>query len=1094
MPLDTFVEVDRAPVTHGQEQWWLQYLLQPQNAAHNIALPVRLKGPFDLTAFEQAINALIQRHDVLRTTVQADGLHPVQVIVPFASRSLQVVDLQHLPHAQREAAAMGAAEEDARKPFNLEEETLFRVQVVRLAPEDHLCLLTSHHAISDGWSLDLLLRELAVLYNAALAGEESPLEPLPLTHANFARRQQSEYAAQEDAIRSQIEYWCNRLQDADATLNLPTDRPRPAAQTHRGANFHFDLPQPLVAELKERSREDGVTLFMTLLAAFSVWLSRQSNQTDLTVGSAIANRSARDTRNLLGFLVNTVALRQDLSGDPPFREMMHRARQEVVGAFQNPDVPFRRLVEELQPERDPSQSPLFQAFLVSLPFIGDYEFTDLEKELLRASSHACLYDVLLQVLTREHARSNNLTLKLNYNTDLFDAGTAERMAARFERLLEGVAASTHTPISQLPLIPDEERAQLLEWSRGQSLEYSVTAHVEELVASQVEQTPSATAIETEDGGTLTYRELFDRAQALAGLLREKGAGPNERVAICIDRSLSLPVAVLGALLSGAAYVPLDPSYPLARLRAMFEDAAPCALLTTSALATRFGASAEEVAQSLPALFLDDQKQPATTDSSTRDASHAGQDDLAYLLYTSGSTGQPKGVAMPHRALVNLVRWQTEQSRQHGNAAPITLQFAPLGFDVSFQEIFSTLHSGGKLLMISEETRRDPFALLEVLREKKVERLFLPFVALQQLAFAAARRNVYPTSLREVASAGESLLVTPEIRAFFENLPGCVLHNHYGPTEAHVVTSLTLAGSAEDWPERPTVGRPIDNALIQILDAGGDISPIGVPGELVIGDAPLAHGYWKQPERTAEKFRDTGNERLFYTGDVARWKNDGTVEFLGRRDAQIKVRGHRVELGEIEAALSAHPAVREAVVIGESQANAQDSEGNAALTQGETRLLACIVTDDPKLQGADLRRMVREQLPDYMVPSEFLLVASLPLTPSGKLDRRALAALRTGPVEPTYEPPQSDLEQAIARAWCEVLGVPRVGRHDNFFELGGHSLLGTLVVSRLRDELKLQIPLYHLFEAPTIEEFAARIATIHATYDPDALDSFDEGRL
>ena len=1080
------------PLTSGQQQWWLLHQLQPGNASHHITFPVRLLGEVNLVAIKNAINEVHRRHDILRTTIATENGEPRQTIAPFEPRELNVVDLQHLPHTERFAAAQKMAEEDAHLAFEMERDWPLRTSLLRLAPDDYVWLRTMHHVAGDGWSLDLLLRELAVCYNAFLSGEEIPLPAPRISHADFARRQ----SQQENQQQQQLDYWKAHLEGCDVGLELPTDRARPAVQTHRGAHLYFHVSPQLEAELQALGRAHGATLFMTLLAAFSVLLHRHGGQQSINIGTAIANRNTRDSRDLMGYLVNTSVLKNDLSGNPTFGEMIARAKNELLGAFTHPDVPFRRLVEELVPRRDPSQNPLFQAFLVAVPLIRDHKMSGLGKELLTLRNDATMYDVLLQIITREHDRDKGLALKLEYSTDLFDAETAQRMIARFLRLLEGAVENPQLPISDLPFLPDEELAQLEKWSEGERAEYSVS-RLETLVQNQIDLTPNAIAIEDENGQSLTYRELGERAGVLASRLQAMGAKADERVAICLERTLDLPIAVLAVLQAGAAYVPLDASYPVARLRDVLADAAPCAFITTRELAARFENSHEDGAPQLPLVFLDDAtaassapSTPAWEYDAQNDTEKSG-DDLAYLLYTSGSTGKPKGVAMPHHALANLVQWQNAQSSAYGNLSPRTLQFSPLGFDVSFQEIFATLSSGGTLVLISEDARRDPFALLEVLVSRKIERLFLPFVALQQLAFAASRRQNFPIYLREIASAGEALLITPEVRELFANLPHCVLHNHYGPTETHVVTSATLTGNPKTWPQRPTIGAPIANARIQILSSEGQLAPINAPGELVIGSTPVARGYWNRPDLTVEKFTDHG----YKTGDIARWKNDGTLELFGRSDAQIKVRGFRVELGEIESALLAISEVRETVVIAESESSSDaTAPANGGLTSGETRLIACIVAENAGVGINELRRVLREKLPEYMIPAEFVFVAGLPLTPSGKLDRNALQALRGVASKPEYSAPQNDVERMLARIWGEILGAPRVGRTDNFFDLGGHSRLTNLVVSRIRDEMKIEMPLHFLFESPTIEQFASRLETSSKGDDEMDFDDFEDGRI
>jgi amino acid adenylation domain-containing protein len=1022
-------------LSFAQQRLWVLDRLEPGNPFYNISAVAELDGPLEVPTLARAFAEIARRHEALRTTFgERDGV-PFQVIAPppdALSWLLPVIDLSESAEPQTKVERLALAE--ARTPMDLARGPLVRTTLVRLAADRHVLLVTLHHIISDGWSNAIFLREMAALYEAFAAGLPSPLPELPLQPADAAEQQLEEVSGER--LEREIAWWREQLAGAPPSLDLPTDHPRPPVQTFNGARHPLWIPPEMTAVLHRLARDERATLFMVLLTAFDVLLRSWTGQEDLLIGTPVANRRRSELEGIIGYFANTLVLRADLSGDPTVRALLGRVRETAHAAFAHQDLPFEKLVEELQPERDLARAPLFQvlAVLQNAPPAR----AALSRLTLRSPDFdpgVSKFDLMLDLTEME----GGLRGALEYNTDLFEAATIERLAARFHCVLAAFAASPDLRLSELSILPAIELRRVAEeWSAGPSVTAPPT--VLDLIDAQTERTPEATAVVGLDGDNLTYRELRERARQLAGQLRRMGVTPGDRVAFALDRSLELPVTVLGILDSGAAYVPIDPTWPEERRALMLEDAR---------VRTVLSGDAPRGVSTLGGNFV---------------RSAISAEDLAYVLYTSGSTGRPKGVAMRHGALAQLIAWQTASLP----GAARTLQYTSPSFDVSFQEMASTWAAGGTLVLISDETRRDPAALLARLRDEKIERLFLPFVALQQLA-EAARGAALPESLREVVTAGEQLRITPAIADFFARLPGARLHNHYGPSETHVVTALTLEGDPTAWPALPVIGRPVAGARVYVVDLDGRPAAIGAPGELLLGGALLARGYLDRPRLTAERFvpdpfSGTSGARLYRSGDLARWRPDGTLEFLGRIDAQVKIRGYRVEPGEIEAALAAHPQVAAAVVVPRDE-------------PGGRRLVAWVVAvDGETIDPRGLRTFLAGRLPDFMVPSAIVPVASFPLTPSGKVDRRALSRRAPGLLDGAAEfiAPRTATEEVLARIWAEVLGVERVGATDHFFDLGGHSLLGTRVAARVRDVLGVDLPLRALFEAPRLDELAVRI--------------------
>ena len=779
------------PLSYAQQRLWFLAQLEPDNPSYNIPQALRFKGTLDIQALEQAINAIVARHEPLRTIFKEIDGQPVQIISGAHEIKLGLIDLKELPEAQREAEVRGLGLREAQRPFDLTRDYPLRAGLVRIDDQDHVLLLTVHHIVSDGWSIGILFGELTALYESFCLGQDSPLPELPIQYADYAVWQRERL--QGEVLEQQLGYWREQLAGAPAVLELPTDRSRPAVATYSGGHQQVRLAPELTAELKAVAQAEGATLYMVLLAAFQVLLSRYSGQEDIVVGSPIANRTHREIEGLIGFFVNTLVLRTDLSGNPTFRELMGRVREVSLEAYAHQDLPFERLVEELNPERSLSHTPLFQVlFAVQNMPRSSLTLPGLELQDFSLDRQTSKFDLSLFI----GESSDGLAVTLEYNTDLFEENTTARMLRQFEVMLQGIVAAPEQRISELPLLTGSERQQLLvEWNDTRA-EFAPEKCAQVLFAEQVERTPNATAV-VFDGQQLTYAELNSRANKLAHYLRSRGVGPDAIVGLLFERSLEMVVGVLGILKAGAAYLPLDASHPTDRLRFMLQDAAVEVLLTQEHLRERLsGDGARKIC-------LDSEWEAIALESDENSEKETSTENLAYVIYTSGSTGEPKGVAMTQGALSNLITWQLEDAAHFPPAK--TLQFASLSFDVSFQEMFSTWGSGGTLVLVSEEVRRDARALLSFLKDGAIERIFLPFVYLQHLAEIFEQTRPGLMALREIICAGEQLELTSEIVRFCSAQKGVVLYNHYGPSESHVVTAHRLGGLPEQWPSLPPIG-------------------------------------------------------------------------------------------------------------------------------------------------------------------------------------------------------------------------------------------------------------------------------------------------
>ncbi|WP_457812474.1 amino acid adenylation domain-containing protein [Sinorhizobium meliloti] len=1044
------VDRDRPiPLSFAQRRLWFLDQFDPNSAVYNIALPVHFSGPVDVAMLEGALNDLIARHETLRTTFSTVEGNPVQVISPSLQIKIPVHDLRRVPAKSRKVELQRLITQQAQMPFDLKNGPVLRGELICLSNNENLLLVTIHHIAADGWSMEIISRELLEFYDARRRRRPSSLPELPIQYADFAcwqHRYLSSPLLQRDA-----KYWKDKLQGMPPLLELPADRSRPAMQSFTGGMYMFALPPSLLKGVKSFSEREQVTLFTTLLSAFYILLYRYTGREDLVVGSPIANRVRPELEGLIGFITNTLVLRTQFSANSSFRALVSEVREVTMDAFTHQGIPFERLVEEIQPERNLSYNPLFQV-MFALQNTG--RPVDVggapDEETPTLSAGVSKFD--LSMFLSETAK--DFSAGIEYNSDLFDLSTVERFAGHFSALLTAALDEPDRPIWSLPMLLPSETTAITAWNDTEDPNHSEICHV--LFEKQAALLPDEVAL-VAGGEKTTYRELNSRANALAHRLIELGVKPGSRVAICIERGVDMIVALIATLKAGAAYVPIDPAYPKERIAFIAADANVTLVLTQSAL------SGELAGASGTLIAVDELKTPAIACDNPDVPVAAGC--LAYIIYTSGSTGKPKGVVMPHGSLASLIRWQTARSALPTGAP--TLQFASLSFDVSFQEIFSTLGAGGTLLLINEDQRRDPPALWELLHEEDVRRLFMPYVALQQLAEHARHAPALPQSLTELITAGEQLQVTPQIAEMITRL-GADLYNQYGPTESHVVTELKLTGAPSDWPARPPIGRMLPNTTVQILDPHGQQCPIGIPGELCIGGAALAHGYLEKRALTAERFipdaQSTNGGRLYLTGDRARFLANGELEFLGRSDQQVKIRGYRVELGEVEVALRTHPSVKEAVVV-------------ARENRGELRLVGYIQADaESSVSTEDLRAHLRTILPEHMIPTSYVIMESLPLTPSGKLSRSNLPDPHEAASRPIIGAvPSTPVEIALARLWSEILQVDKVGVKDNFFELGGHSLLATRVVSWIRDEFGVDLPVRLMFDNPTVEALA--LATV-----------------
>ncbi|WP_431266593.1 amino acid adenylation domain-containing protein [Roseateles chitinivorans] len=1071
------------PVSYAQQRlWFLDRLDAAAGAAYHMPVALKLSGALNREALQATLDGLVRRHEILRTRFASVDGQTVQLIDgPDTGFRLQEVDLSTLAEPQRTRTAEQLSEQEQRAPFDLAQGPLIRGQLLKLDEQEHILLLTQHHIISDGWSTGIMVREVSALYEAHSQrdthrqgredgddredGNEGVLPPLPIQYADYAVWQRQ--WLQGEVLQQQSQYWKRELAGAPALLELPTDRPRPAEQSYEGAQWRFEIPPALAAGLRNLAQSQGATLFMTLLAGWSVLLSRLSGQKDIVVGTPVANRQRSEVEGLIGFFVNTLALRVRLDDDPTVQALLQQVKASTLAAYEHQDLPFEQVVEALQPQRSLSHSPLFQNMLSlnNTPVQGALQLSGLRISTLGQQGGSTQFDLSLALTETPEG----LSATLSYASALYEPASIERLAGYWLTLLQGVVASPQGRVSALPLLSQDQRQQLLETFNATARAYPQDERIHALFEEQARVRPQATALVFEQQ-QLSYAELNARANQVAHRLLALGIQPDDRVAICLHRGVEMVVGLLGILKSGAAYVPLDPAYPAARLAYMLQDSEPAAVLTQQALVQDMR---QGVAIGVPVLALDGAEAALLKEQPTHDpdpvqlgltASH-----LAYIIYTSGSTGQPKGVMVEHRQVVRLLT--ATEDWFHFDHRDVWTLFHSFAFDFSVWELWGALAKGGTLVLVPYLTSRSPQAFHELLSTHRVTVLNQTPSAFRQL-IAAQAASPLAHQLRVVIFGGEALEPTM-LQPWFDREINrdTRLVNMYGITETTVhVTYQPLTPSMAGERGHSPIGRAIPDLRIYVLDETGNPAPIGVTGEMHVGGDGVARGYLNRDDLTQQRFLSDpfsgqAGARMYRTGDLARWRDDGSLEYLGRNDHQVKIRGFRIELGEIEARLASCEGVRDAAVL------PRDDEA------GQKRLVAYLTAHPGhELSAAQLRSHLSTMLADYMVPSAFVVLAALPLTSNGKLDRQALPAPDTAALAThDYVAPATPTEALLCETWCEVLGLARVGVNDNFFDVGGDSIRSIAIVAKARDR-GLTLAIVDLFKSPTIRGLAQALAS------------------
>ena len=1040
------VASDCCALSFAQQRLWFLDQLEPNGCVYNLPHAWRLTGQLNIEAIKRSLDAIVSRHEAIRTIFVLQDASPIQVIRESRPVELSVDDLSEATEGDREAELQRLLREEARRPFNLAGDLMLRARLFRLGQDDHVLLCTMHHIATDGWSLTVFFEELANLYSAYCNQKPVVLPELPIQYADYAVWHRK--YLQGEALQRQLVYWKGRLKGAPGLLNMPLDRPRSPVQTYTGARRSALLPKPLIDGLRALSQRQHGTLFMTMLAAWQILLYRYTNQTDLVIGVPTAGRKYLETEPLIGFFVNTLVFRTDLSGDPTYSDLLTRVSKISLEAYQNDDLPFEKLVEELQPERDLSHSPFFQVMFAFQNLSKSFaEMSGLKVTRFAVDQKVAKFDLTVSITNSTDA----LEAVIEYNTDLFDGETVERMLGHYQILLEGIVAKPEQRISELPLLSEAEKPQLWVVWNDTKREYPKDKCIHELFEEQVDRTPDAVAVVFEEQ-QLTYRELNARANQVAHRLKTLGLGPDVLVGICLERSLEMVIAVLAILKAGGAYVPLDPTHPAERLEFMLADSGAPFLLTeqrlTNCLANYPGKR----------LCIDGDSEAIAQESEENPTTGAQPEDLAYVIYTSGSTGKPKGVMIEHRSVVNFLNSMRHEPGMSEDDR--LLAVTTLSFDIAGLEIYLPLTVGARVILASRAVVTDVGRLAGYVRDSGAT-VMQATPATWRMLLAAEWQG---SQGLKVLCGGEAL--TTDLAKQLTAKVGS-LWNMYGPTET-TIYSLACKLQASFTPI--SLGRPIANTLVYILDAHLNSVPVSVVGEIYIGGDGVARGYLNRPELTAERFIQhsfdgESGQRLYRTGDLARYLPDGNIEFLGRIDDQVKIRGYRIELGEIETVLGQLAAVRSSVVV------VREDE------PGDKRLVGYVVArPEESFDAAEVRKYLKQKLPEYMIPTALVPLDAFPLTPNGKIDRGALPAPDQNRRElaQVYRGPRTPSEATLAAIWREVLKLAKVGIHDNFFDLGGHSLLATQVVSRIRSAFSIEFPLRSLFELPTIAEVAAMI--------------------
>ena len=1086
-PVVAIEPIDRnrtLPLSAAERSLWFFDRLHPQSCVYNIPLTFKLNGTVDLDLLEQSLNRVIQRHEIFRTSfVEVEG-QPQKLITPDLQLKLPAIDVA------TETEAVQIARQQARQPFALESAPLLRAKLLCLPDNQYWLLITCHHIVFDGWSIQILFNELIQHYDVLSNNSAASLPELAIQYVDYAHWQQQ--WLESDEYTQQLNYWRSQLADAPPLIELPSDRARPSVQTYTGDRFYFELDNDLTQSLDSLSRQEGVTLYMTLLAAFKALLYRYTGQPDLVIGSPFANRNWADSEQLIGFLVNTLVLRTNLADELSFKELLSRVKEVTLGAYANASLPFENLVKELQPARDLSYNPLFQimfALQKQLPTtqsgsgltweIGERPRADARRKGTRELGESVNYDCSMFDLTLDLVETTTgITGHFEYNTDLFDRETISRMVGHWQTLLAGIIANPQTQITHLPLLTPTEQQTLIDWNS--TTNYSEQKSIQQLFEDRVERTPNAVAVVFQEE-QLTYQQLNQQANQLAHYLKSLGVKGETLVGICIERSLNTIVSLLAILKAGGAYVPLDPAYPKERLAYMVKDANISVLLTQ----TKYQAALPK--NNAQIVNLDADWSKIVTYSTKNPVVSAVDKNLAYVIYTSGSTGNPKGVMITHQGLTSFT--QTAIEEYQITQGDRILQFASINFDAAVEEIFPCLCTGATLVLRTDEMLALP-VLFETCNKLKLTILDLPTAYWHQLVAELNNQDVsLPESLRLVIIGGEAVLPEP-VRLWQEYVvksgrsSTLELINSYGPTETTVVATSYKIPTTPLSGEVP-IGCPLAHLQTYILDKHQQLLPVGVPGELHIGGDSLARGYLNRPDLTTEKFIANpfdreANERLYRTGDLARYLPNGEIEYLGRIDNQVKLRGFRIELGEIESLLTQHPAISEVAVI------VREESGNKSL-------VAYIVSSSTTLQSKEVRSFIQDRLPNYMMPNAFVLLETMPLTPSGKLDRRALPAPDMSRTE-AVATPTNDTEAKLVEIWSQVMDIHPLGIHDNFFELGGHSLLAVKLIAEIERQFDRKLPLTVLIESPTIQQLAVTLQTSRSNTTFDSIVKLKSGTV
>jgi amino acid adenylation domain-containing protein len=1027
------------PTTFAQQRLWFLEQLQPGSTSYLVPWSLRIEGELNASALEKSLAEIIRRHEILRTTFSWRDEMPMQVVGSPAF-TLTVLNISGLDRPEEKAAEMGRAE--ARIPLDLEHGPLFRAQLLRLNPQLHILLLTMHHIIFDGWSRRILIQELSALYDAFCAGRPSLLPPPNLQYADYAVWQRQQL--QGTNLEKQLSYWRKQLAGVPASLDLPVDRPRPPVQTFNGAKLPIAFSKDLTEKLNTFSRQNGATLFMTLLAGFQTLLSRYSLQDDIAVGTPIANRNRAELEEMIGFFANTLVMRAKLSDETNFKELVAQVRETSLEAYAHQDVPFEKLVEELRPDRNLSQNPLFQVlFSLQNSPRQAFELSGLTLRLMDLGETTSKFDISAFL----SESPDGVRGRFEFNTDLFDSETIQRMIGHYEMLLAAAVEHPHIPVSKIPLLTDEERSLILDGWNCTKSEYPQTMCLHQLIEAQAKRTPDAIAV-VMGKEQISYRALDKKANQLANYLQQRGVGPETLVGVFLERSIDMVIVLLGVLKAGGAYIPLDPAYPSERIAFILEDAGAKVLLTQQDLVSVLPSGSAVV------ITMDAMQGRTAKEGKKSPIAKLTPQNLAYVLYTSGSTGKPKGVQITH---ANLVNFLFSMRAEPGLAPEDTLlAVTTLSFDIAGLEIYLPLVTGAKIILASRSEAADGQRLLQLIRNRKPT-IIQSTPATWRMLIEAGWEG---SAELKVLCGGEALPgnLTAQL------LPRCSeLWNMYGPTETTIWSSVYRVNSAT---ATAPIGRPIANTTFYILDAHMQPVPIGVSGELYIGGDGVARGYLSRPELTEAGFVPNPFDRrpdakLYRTGDLARYLPDGNVQYLGRTDFQVKVRGFRIELGEIESVLAKHSSVRQAVV-----AAREDSPG-------DKRLVAYIVPKPGQhLSLVDARAYLKQTLPDYMLPTGLVALEALPLTPNGKVDRKALPKPDLAKaVSGLAAPPRDELETKVAMIWQEILGIPSVNITDNFFDLGGHSLMAVRLMNEIKKLTGVEIPLTALFQGATIERLA-----------------------